>query len=304
MKKVFAFSLYLFLSVSCLFLLSKSTFAAEFVLRGSASEVSKGGEVAVHIFLNTGNEEINAVEGAVLFPESLQAKEVRDGNSLVTFWIQRPTIEAKNSNRVQFSGLTPGGVSVTNGYLFTIIFQASTLNEDAVATIVLDKTRALLNDGAGTPTAVSVKPFTVFFNAAAASTPTVSGVTDTEPPEPFTPVVGRDAAINNGEWFVVFLAQDTGSGIDHYEVQESNKEKINQGNWQRATSPYVLSDQSLGSFIHVKAVDRAGNERIAIVPPKNKGLYAKYLFWCILIGVVVMLSGFIVWKKRRITPTS
>ena len=42
--------------------------------------------------------------------------------------------------------------------------------------------------------------------------------------------------------------------------------------WEKVVSPYVLKDQSLNSVIRVKAVDRAGNERI--VEFDNRGLEA------------------------------
>ena len=49
--------------------------------------------------------------------------------------------------------------------------------------------------------------------------------------------------------------------------------------WMTAESPQILTDQKLKSFIYIKAVDKFGNERIEIIPPKNpQKWYENYIF--------------------------
>ena len=306
MKNFFITALYVTLSLSFLVLTQQVVSAAELVMRGSSSEVGSNGEVAVELFLNTGNEEINAVEGTVVLPPELKVKEIRDGNSLITFWVKRPDASLATSERLAFSGLTPGGISVTNGYLFTILFQTQALNEAKTVTVGLDTMRVLLNDGAGTPTSVTAKSLTLRLNPNVKSTTTVSEFpTDTNPPEPFTPVVGRDQYIGGGDWFVAFLAQDKGSGIDYYENQETKETQMDENAWKKATSPYILTDQTREGYIYVKAIDKAGNVRVQEVSPAGTpGMeYTKYVILCILL-IVSLFFGILVWRKRKNAPSS
>ena len=124
---------------------------------------------------------------------------------------------------------------------------------------------------------------------------------DTTPPEPFKPEIGRDPSIFGGKYFLSFAATDKTSGVDHYEVIElpykkifgflpSNKyyseSEINK-EWKKAKSPYLLKDQKLMSLIKVKAVDKAGNERVEEIYPSKKPVPYWVLF-VILAGVIVI----------------
>jgi len=54
----------------------------------------------------------------------------------------------------------------------------------------------------------------------------------------------------------------------------------------------------LRSYIYVKAVDKTGNERIAVVFPRYPlKWYEKYLFWIIIIIVVLVYYVFRKIKK-------
>jgi len=124
---------------------------------------------------------------------------------------------------------------------------------------------------------------------------------DTTPPELFDIFVAQDATIFEGKAFLAFSATDKTSGIDHYEVSETKGGAREQ--WQAATSPYLLGDQRLRSVIAVKAVDKAGNERIAILPAQNPTQgYQKY-FILGIIGIIGVMIGYIVvrLKKKSIT---
>jgi len=60
-------------------------------------------------------------------------------------------------------------------------------------------------------------------------------------------------------------------------------------------SPYLLKDQKLKSFIYVKAVDKAGNERIATLAPRYPlKWYEKWENWIIIIIVTFIL--YLLWK--------
>jgi hypothetical protein len=77
------------------------------------------------------------------------------------------------------------------------------------------------------------------------------------------------------------------SGIDHFEVKEGKKD------FKKAESPYLLEDQELKSKILVKAVDKAGNEKIAeIIPPAKP-----FPYWIIFVIIVCLVIIYWIIKK-------
>ena len=130
-----------------------------------------------------------------------------------------------------------------------MVFQSKKVGNDSFS---FSSIQILQNDGLGTKITTNGIPLTF-------SIVPISGdgrqkdlkITDTDPPEDFTPFVASDPTIFDGKFFLIFSATDKGVGIDHYEVRE--------GFWseyERAESPYLLKDQSLGKFISIKAIDK------------------------------------------------
>ena len=72
------------------------------------------------------------------------------------------------------------------------------------------------------------------------------------------------------------------------------------GEWIRAESPYVLKDQKLKSYVYIKAIDKAGNERIEVIPQKYPfQWYESWLWWGIIIvgfAIAYALKKFL-WRK-------
>jgi hypothetical protein len=159
----------------------------------------------------------------------------------------------------------------------------------------------LLNDGQGSEAKTEITPFNMVV-AEAGETPPPPSVVDNDPPESFAPELGRDLNIFEGKWFLVFATQDKGSGIDRYEAEERKTDKVDDGQWKTAESPYVLQDQTLGSYVFVKAVDKKGNQRVAFWAPQQPKIvwYKNYLIWCIIIAALfISLLGGMLWKKSR-----
>jgi len=116
---------------------------------------------------------------------------------------------------------------------------------------------------------------------------TFRAMIDSTPPEDFKPEIGRDPAIFEGKYFLSFATIDATSGVDYFEVKEGKRD------FKRAESPYLLEDQSLESKILVKAVDKAGNERIAeIIPPAKPFPYR-------IIPVIVICLAIIGWIIKK-----
>jgi hypothetical protein len=119
-------------------------------------------------------------------------------------------------------------------------------------------------------------------------------VEDLEAPEPFTFQIIKDESIFENQYVLIFNTQDKDSGIDHYEVQEGNLD------FKIAKSPYLLENQYLNGKIIVKAIDRAGNERISRVgPPRQDNLLERYWKFFIVLLIIIMLIS-IFFLKRSI----
>ncbi len=116
---------------------------------------------------------------------------------------------------------------------------------------------------------------------------------DATPSEEFTPEIGQDSTVFEGKYFLSFFTTDKMSGVEHYEILETRNQKIENRMWKVGESPYLLEDQSLRSKILVKVVDRAGNERIAEIPPSKK----PFPYWIIIL--ILTGIGVIWWLIHR-----
>jgi hypothetical protein len=160
----------------------------------------------------------------------------------------------------------------------------------------------LLNDGEGTQAALTALSYPFQVTSDATGVPAPGTPTDTIAPEEFSLEVVQDPNVFEGLWFLVFDTQDKGSGISYYEVQERTREGIKANAWKKGQSPYMLKDQSLRSFIYVKAVDKAGNERISILSPlRPRALYQDYLTWVLGIISLIVIILIVIFNARRDT---
>ncbi len=129
------------------------------------------------------------------------------------------------------------------------------------------------------------------------STSTRSIFKDTVPPEPFQIQLGQDATAFGGKRFLVALVTDKTSGIDHYEVSEIRNGK--RGIWETVDLPYVLNETVEIETIELKAVDRAGNERIVSFPLQTTSIgYNNYLSFGIISGIGILIL-YIVFRRLR-----
>jgi len=118
---------------------------------------------------------------------------------------------------------------------------------------------------------------------------------DKIPPEPFKPEIIEI----DGKYYLVFSTTDKQTGVDHYEISETKNK--NKENWQKEENPYLLTDQSLKSFIKVKAVDKARNERIETIYPSQITL--KIRMWQIILVSVLffaILTLLYLWLRKFI----
>lgn len=286
-KKTFIFILFIMLFLPCFSL------AADIFFDANKNNFAPDEDFLIQIFLDTKGNTVNAVEGAVVFSsENLELKEIRDGNSSINFWIERP--HRVTDEKVNFSGITAGGFSGQKMFLFGLVFRTKKAGESI---ILLDNIQILQNDGLGTKVSAQATPFTFSVSKDFSGTAGENlAIKDTNPPENFNPSIGRDPTIFDGKYFLVFSTVDKGSGIDHYEVRESPWFFLGVwgGKYITTESPYLLKDQTLKSKIYVKAIDKAQNEREIRIGAQNK---LAWLLPGLVLSILILIICVFGFKK-------
>lgn len=280
MRKAIVLLVFFILSV-----IFRPVFGAEMSVSSEAKTIGLG-DFQVDVLLNTQGEAVNAIEGVLVFPQDLLAVgQISDGGSPINFWLQRPKLAS--GGRVIFSGIIPGGWN-GRSKIFAAVFRAS---KEGNVSFELADLKVLLNDGEGTPVKVETIPYVVTIDREAGTGKLeMEAARDKEPPESFGIDLAKRSDVFDGKWFVVFGTQDKQSGLDHFEVAEHKSGLFDFGRpsvreWVFAESPYVLKDQELKSDIWVRAVDGAGNERIAFLSAPGARWYENFLVWIIILGV-------------------
>lgn len=269
--------------------------AAALYFKEPSVSVNVGDSFETVLYFDADEGSINALEGTVIFPAgALELSEIRDGDSILTFWVEKPDLDIARGGSFTFSGIIPGGFAQQGGRVLSLIFTA---RQQGGATMTLADARAYLNDSTGNQVDLSVGSFHAETAVSTSEPIIVPALLDDEQPETFVPEIASDAHIFDGEHFLTFDTVDKSSGIDHYEILET-KMKLPMlaifSRWQETKSPYVLTDQSQSSYLFVKAVDREGNTRIERVEPAHPvaGYKDPNIYAMILLGI---LSAFLIF---------
>jgi hypothetical protein len=267
--------------------------AATLYLDPLETEIYPGDSIGLAVRVDTDEGEcINVIDAVIEFDAEIQVVDVSRGESIVPIWVEDPQIDTTN-RQVTFAGGIPNGYCgriagdprLTN-VIAELIIQAPTLSvsigeKDDLAEVKFNPaTKVLLNDGFGTqaPLQTFGTKFLVFKKPRSESlndwNEKIAG--DQTPPQQFSITLANDKSIYNGRNFITFNTTDKQSGIDHYEVIEEPIDDFNlfgwgavDAPWKITRSPYLLEDQTLNSTIRVKAIDKAGNEYIAVYVPEE-----------------------------------
>jgi hypothetical protein len=285
MKKLFIILLIIFFP--------SFVFSSEVRMEFNKVNIRSGEEFVVDLVLYP-NESINAIEGNLDFDSNyLELSYIRDGNSGVNFWIDKP--QKTSQSRIYFSGITPGGfVGKTN--IFSAVFVAK---KEGLSGLVLNDLKLLKNDGSGSLSSVKIVNSDLFIKKGDSKSREESSY-DFYPPEYFNPIISKDPSIFEDKYFVAFYTQDKGSGVSHYEVREFKYKKLSfLSRFTRSGSPYLLKDQSLQSYIEVRSIDNYGNERLAIMPPTYPPVWYESRFILIIIIPVAIFIFVILYRWKR-----
>ncbi len=297
------------------FFVALPVYGAELYFGTNETEIAVGSTFEVGVFVDTEGERVNAFEGSLTFPsDAFSLEDVRDADSIVNLWLDRPQLSNVNcqmsnvSCSIPFSGLVPGGYIGSEGALFSVVVKTKS-PENLTAVMDVMHAKVFLHDGEGTETKTSVAPLSIkIWSQGTAQN--FSAPEDHDPPEGFTPTVTHDPSIFDNQFFVTFLTQDKNSGMQGYDVFESTRHFSDAQlarkhlAWKSAQSPYQLLDQSLRSYVYVRATDRAGNTRIAVVNPGQQiPWYENFERWSKIVLIIVVLifgsCATFVWRSTH-----
>lgn len=238
-------------------------------------------KVIIPIYIDTEGELLNAFEIKIKFSDNLIFRESQNAGSIINFWLEKPHIQ---NNHLQFSGVSIGGYIGKKGLLADLIFETT---EDKFFIEILPSSKVLLNDGLGTET--KLKTESKVFEIEKLKYQTL--IEDKFPPESFNIYLNRDKEIFNNKYYIVFQTTDKQSGIAYYEIAEKQsltKPDLKDLNFIKAESPYILKDQTLRSYIFVKAVDKFGNEKIEYLKPKFYLSLDEFFYFLILLLLFIL----------------
>ncbi len=121
---------------------------------------------------------------------------------------------------------------------------------------------------------------------------------DFTPPKEFTPRIGKDPSVFDGQPFVTFNALDNISGISHYEVRSGLF-----GGWEKTKNKFFkLPGLVLGDTLEVKVVDEAGNERVAEIKVDKtqvNSVFSNPILWGIII-LSLIAAFWVIWHYFRL----
>ena len=108
-----------------------------------------GSTFDISIFLNTNNENVNAVQVDVQFdPKKLQVASPTSGKSFIEVWISQPIFSNTKGTMTFIGGIPSPGINTSSGLLSTITFRAIAPGETTIS--FLASSKVLRNDAEGT----------------------------------------------------------------------------------------------------------------------------------------------------------
>ncbi len=257
-------------------------------------QIGSDGILKINITINASAQSINTIQGKLSYPTDLLKPQVIDfSGSAVPLWIDQP--KTTPSGEISFSGAIPGGVQGESVKIFSIVFGGLKIG---TSEIKVENLKGMSSDGRGTEVTFTNQtiPFSISQIPESKPSDNPMQTNDTTPPEPFNIELYYDESSSKGQWVALFYAVDKESGIDYYEVLETKNPDNPTEAWVKSENTYTLKDQSRKSYIVVKAVDGAGNTRIAKLEPQKSNTTSLVWFGG---GIALLAILYAAWRKIK-----
>ncbi len=246
----------------------------------------------ISVRVDTEGEMINAVEGAFLFPETLTFLRIDDGSSIMSLWPELPSYE---NGFISFAGVAPGGFEEGGALLFRVWVSPKQTGDPGP--ITWKNVQVLRNDGVGSE--IKTRGSTSFVIESAPLENVSPLLLDAHPPQPFRVEIVKDPLLFEGEYVAIFGTIDKGSGVAHFEIQETSFAHPLEEKWEKTQSPVRLTDQTRSSYVFVRATDYAGNTFLARVNPKPSSWSTLFSYG--IMGVLLCLVFYVFLRNRQKT---
>jgi len=322
--KIWVFSIFLLLGG----ISARDASAALLYLDPQEGEHQPGETFGISIRLDPEGECVNAADITVRYPRDIiAAVDVDRSESIFSLWVHAPEINPEAGTITLIGGIPgsycgriPGDPGVSN-VLTRVIFRIPGFRvganlADAAALDFDERSQVLLSDGRATPANLRFQgsALRIVDKGQPLTNEWLEQIrSDDTPPELFTVELIHDVQLFDGRYAIAFNTTDKQTGMDHYEVLEADEAGNIAGTFKPAAlktseSPYVLSDQDLHSVLTVKALDKAGNERVVTfkpqgytaLAPKNPVDIGPYVLWgagaAVVLGILIFIWR---WVKRR-----
>ena len=299
---------YFILHTSCFILFviisfsyTNTALAARIYFEPQETTVGTVGTFLVAVLLDSTDDTINALSVSINIPEEFVPKDTRNGDSIVSLWIENPMWN-KETRKLTFSGLILGGFLGTYAHLITIELSSTGKIGEGTLSFDSEETTILRNSADAEKITLDLESVTLPIIAGKENLSVV--IIDTDPPEKFTPFIVAYEQAFDGNYVVVFSTQDKRSGICCYFVAEMRGKEVHDYTgltWKEAESPYTLNDQSLKGFVYVKAIDKEGNERVAVIVPQSTtpGYINSNVVGILILTAVALFFAAAYIRKRR-----
>lgn len=295
----------LFFTFLAMLTLSESAYAAELRVTPPFGAIYQGDTFILDVQLSSVDDPVNAFEAALAVSQNLSVVDIRTARSVVPLWVEEPT---QDGERVTFSGVIPGGfegifgtawVGTRPGTLFRVVLRANESGQSSV--LFTPGAVAYRNDGEGTTAPLTVLGTSFTVSPAVGVTKVVPPPFDDTPPEAFELEVVDGAAFGERELLLVFNTQDKQTSVVRYEFAKSDTVRAEDDlSWRAVESPLPLNDADLRSVLYIRAIDEAGNTRVATRLPSRETEPAgvTWVWVLVLVGALLVLSVFL--KRRSI----
>ena len=143
-----------------------------------------GSTFDVSIFLNTGEESVNAVDVYILFPpDKLQVVSPSAGKSIIQVYTAQPSYDNQNG-RLHFQGGIPSpGIKTQSGVISSVTFRVKSTGKAVIR--FGDESKVFLNDGLGTNVLGNTSP----------------AIYDLVLPPPAGPIVSSPSHPDQARWY-------------------------------------------------------------------------------------------------------
>ncbi len=261
----------------------------------------------IDLNLDTQGDNINVLEAFLSYPsKDFNLRNILTGNSVINFWIKKPEI---NGNLIHFVGSIPAGYWGSKGKVITLVFQPKVTGATLDLEIISNEnnlSRVFLNDPSATEKNIEANHYSFNLSSVQGEISTAN-IVDIEKPEPFIIAISLSSLLPMNNVFVIFSANDVGSGIDHYEMAQADlaNDFTNSQSliWQRVESPAVINISQAKHFLAVKAFDKSNNVETSVLdlkPSQNK-VISQSFFTIVIVLLIIMVAVcfYCYWVRKK-----